>query len=108
MSHPCCSAGAQNPARGRFLQQNDTTNSWPTETPNALSGIPRMNTEQMRMVAAFWIAKKLGPEVGRIPGIPGAANSVRGTDLAVFPWHSDTLLPSVALERMTIERLMLA
>jgi hypothetical protein len=25
-----------------------------------------------------------------------------------FPWHSDALLPSVALERMTIERLMLA
>ena len=72
------------------------------------AGIPRMNTEQMRMVAAFWIAKKLGPEVGRIPGIPGAANNVRGTDLAVFLGISDTLLPSVALERMTIERLMLA
>jgi hypothetical protein len=25
-----------------------------------------------------------------------------------FPWHSDALLPSVALERMTIERLILA
>jgi len=26
-----------------------------------------MNTEQMRMVAASWIAKKLGPEVGGFP-----------------------------------------
>jgi hypothetical protein len=27
---------------------------------------------------------------------------------AIFPWHSGALLPAVALERMTIERLTLA
>src|SRR5262249_14982853 len=40
--------------------------------------------------------------------IPGRPSGVRVSDLAIFPWHSGALLPAVALERMTIERLTLA
>jgi hypothetical protein len=32
-------------------------------------------------------------------------NSGRGADVAIFRWNIDALLPSVALERMTIWRL---
>lgn len=37
---------------------------------------------------------------------PGTPNGGRGADLGHFCWHLDALLPSVALERMTIEHLM--
>ena len=40
------------------------------------------------------------------PGIPDRPSGVRGS--GYFLWHSDVLLPSVALERMTIEGPMLA
>ena len=40
--------------------------------------------------------------------IPGRPSGVRVSDLAIFPWHSGALLPTFALERMTIERLTLA
>ena len=40
-------------------------------------------------------------------GIPDHPSGFREPDLALFAWHSDTILPSVALKRMTIEHLML-
>ena len=39
---------------------------------------------------------------------PGVPNDGRGADLAHFHWHWGALVPSVALERMTIERVTLA
>jgi hypothetical protein len=45
------------------------------------------------------------PKRGRAPGIPGVARGIQVLIWA-FSWHLDALLPSVALERMTIERLM--
>src|SRR5262249_41426607 len=37
--------------------------------------------------------------------IPGRPSGVRVSDLAILPWHLGALLPTFALERMTIERL---
>jgi hypothetical protein len=40
--------------------------------------------------------------------IPGRPSGVRVSDLAILPWHLGALLPAVALDRMTVERLTLA
>jgi hypothetical protein len=73
----------------------------------AQAGIPRMNLELTWMVARFWIAEKPAGVVWMAAGIAGSPNGVEDL-IWPFPWHSDTLLPSVALEPVTIERLMLA
>ena len=66
-----------------------------------------MNTEQMRMVAAFWIAKKLGPEVGGFSAF--RALRIAFAELIwPFPLALDALLLSVALEMHDIKRLTLA
>jgi hypothetical protein len=67
--------------------------------PN-LTGIPRMNTEQMRMVAAFWVAKKLGPEVGGFSAFQ-ALRIAFAELIWPFPLALDALLLSVALGCMT-------
>jgi hypothetical protein len=43
---------------------------------------------------------------GRRPVILAPRTAAEGADLGHFCWHLDALLPSVALERMTIEHLM--
>lgn len=38
----------------------------------------------------------------------GSPNDGRGADLAIFHWHLNAFLISIALERVTIKRFMLA
>ena len=66
-----------------------------------------MTPELARMVAIFSIAGSPDPRRGRLPAFQSSRMAFEGL-IWPFPWHSDALLPSVALERMTIERLTLA
>ena len=61
-----------------------------------------MTPELARMVAIFSIAGSPDPRRGRLPAFQSSRMAFEGL-IWPFPWHSDALLPSVAVERITVE-----
>ena len=67
-----------------------------------------MNPQRGRIFAVFWSSGKTEVRCGLDLVALATWTTVRQPDLAVFLWHFGARLPSVALERMTIDHLMLA
>jgi hypothetical protein len=100
---------------GYINQHHEPTQFYSVNRPELYNGL----------IPSTWRAgaspdeSRVGVNIGGFPALPQdwravptaatilrARTAVGQPDLAIFPWHLDTLLPSVALERMTIGRLM--
>jgi hypothetical protein len=66
-----------------------------------------MPPEAARILALFQAFLQRKRELRTATSTSGSPHGGRGSDLAIFPWHWDTPLPSVALER-PIEHVTLA